>query len=239
MNSILHRFSKQRRVSKTLIDIAIGARAKWSAYRKIKNEASLEEIQDIWIKYHKHSAFLNYDERSYYLLNILKPHIKKDYKILELGSGTGRNLHHLISSDYKNVFGIEISPKAIALMKKNYSEVLNVWNDSIECKIKNFKNGEFDIVFSMLVLMHIHRDSEWIFDEIVRITKRYLITIEEEATGGKGRKHLPRNFKNIFEPLGMIQIEEDVYPQLNDRQFITRVFAHESEESRHARLAPT
>ena len=200
---------------------------KWKVYRKINNEACLAETYDIWINYQNHSVFLNQHSKSHYLLKKLKPYTKKHDKILELGSGTGRNLHYLLSSGYDNVFGIEISPKAIDLMKQKYSDILNVWNDSIENKIKDIKTGEFDIVFSMAVLMHIHRDSEWVFNEIVRVTKRYLITIEEEKKGGKGRKHLPRNFKKIFEDLGMKQVEVDMFPQPDHRQFITRVFTRE------------
>jgi len=199
---------------------------KWKIYRKINNEASLSETYDIWIYYQNHSAFLDQHSKSQYLLKIIKPYTKKHDKILELGSGTGRNLHYLLSSGYDNVFGIEISPKAIDLMKQNYSDVLNVWNDSIENKIKDIKTGEFDVVFSMAVLMHMHRDSEWVFNEIVRVTKRYLITIEEEEEGGKGRKHLPRNFKKIFEDLGMKQVEVNRFPRRVHRHFITRVFTH-------------
>ena len=149
----------------------------------------------------------------------------KDDRILELGSGTGRNLHYLLSSGYDNVFGIEISHRAMELMKQKYPEILHVWHDSIENKIMDIKTGEFDIVFSMAVLMHIHGNSEWVFDEIVRVTKRCLVTIEEEKNGGKGRKHLPRNFKNIFEDLGMKQVGCDVFPQPGHREFITRVFS--------------
>lgn len=200
---------------------------KWNIYSKINNEACLAETHNIWINYPYHSAFLNQHNKSIYLLKKIKPYVKKNDRILELGSGTGRNLHYLLSSGYDNVFGIEISNKAMDLMKQKYPDILYVWNDSIENKIKNINTGEFDIVFSMAVLMHIHGDSEWIFNEIVRITKRYLITIEEEKNGGKGRKHLPRNFKNIFEDLGMKQVEEDVFPQPGHRQFITRVFTQE------------
>lgn len=200
---------------------------KWKVYRKINNEACLAETYEIWINYQNHSAFLNQHSKSHYLLKKLKPYAKKHYKILELGSGTGRNLHYLLSYGYDNVFGIEISSKAIDLMKQKYSDILNVWNDSIENKIKDIKTEEFDIVFSMAVLMHIHRDSEWVFNEIVRVTKRYLITIEEEKKGGKGRKHLPRNFKKIFEDLGMKQVEVNMFPQSGHRQFITRVFTRE------------
>ena len=77
----------------------------------------------------------------------------------------------------------------------------------------------------MAVLEHIHDDSKWVFQEMARITKKYLICIEDEH--GVSWRHFPRNHKEIFEVLGMKQVEQ-IHCQnvagINDRNFYARVF---------------
>ena len=80
-----------------------------------------------------------------------------------------------------------------------------IHNQAIEDVIKGFKDDAFDVVFTMAILQHIHPKSEWIFSEIVRITKSFLII--REAEGYISWRHFPRNYKKIFERLGMKQIE--------------------------------
>ena len=76
----------------------------------------------------------------------------------------------------------------------------------------------------MATLQHIHNDNKFIFDEIVRITKKNLITIEDEK--GISWRHFPRNYKTIFEKLGLKQIEEIRCSDLgiNNSNFYARVF---------------
>ena len=47
--------------------------------------------------------------------------------------------------------------------------------DSLENALKRCPSNHFDLVFTMAVLEHIHKDSECIFSEIKRITKKYII----------------------------------------------------------------
>jgi SAM-dependent methyltransferase len=104
--------------------------------------------------------------------------------------------------------GIEINKDAVELLKKSYPEMARkiiIHNQAIEDVIKGFKDDAFDVVFTMAILQHIHPKSEWIFSEIVRITKSFLII--REAEGYISWRHFPRNYKKIFERLGMKQIE--------------------------------
>jgi hypothetical protein len=48
------------------------------------------------------------------------------------------------------------------------------------------------------------KDSDFLFSEMVRITNRYLITIEDER--GVSWRYFPRNYKKIFKSLGMKQV---------------------------------
>jgi|GEM_PF-2464290 hypothetical protein len=100
-------------------------------------------------------------------------------------------------------------------MKKEYSEMAG------QIQIFNF-----DLVYTMAVLEHIHDESEFIFSHITRITRKILITIEDE--GGISWRHFPRNYKKIFENLGMKQIEEINFKKTRvpgiKKEFFGRVF---------------
>ena len=86
------------------------------------------------------------------------------------------------------------------------TNAIKIHNMPAEDIIGKFEDNEFDIVFTMAVLEHIHTDSEWIFTEMARITKTHLITIEDER--GISWRHFPRDYKKVFEQLGLVQIEE-------------------------------
>jgi len=148
--------------------------------------------------------------RSQFLVEIIKKYAKPNAGILEIGCNVGRNLNYLFLAGFKKLEGIEISENAVHLLKKFYPEMARnaiIHNAPVERIIKNFRDNEFDVVFTMAVFEHIHTDSEWIFPEVARITKDILITIEDEI-GFLSWKHFPRNYKKVFETLGMKQIEE-------------------------------
>ncbi|MBY9021774.1 MAG: class I SAM-dependent methyltransferase, partial [Candidatus Lokiarchaeota archaeon] len=96
------------------------------------------------------------------------------------------------------------------------------YNTAVENIIKKFKSNQYDIVYTMAVLEHIHEESSWIFPEIVRITNNYLITIEDEST--LSWRCFPRNYKKIFESFGMKQVEEINCEGVLKKPFNTRIF---------------
>jgi 2-polyprenyl-3-methyl-5-hydroxy-6-metoxy-1,4-benzoquinol methylase len=49
-----------------------------------------------------------------------------------------------------------------------------------------------DIVFSMAVLEHIHEDSSVVFEEMRRIARKLVVTIEDEHE--RGWRHFPRDY---------------------------------------------
>ena len=103
----------------------------------------------------------------------------RESTILELGANCGRNLFHLNKAGYRNVSGVEISQKAVDLGLLNFGVVCgNIEVSSIEDYL--LKPGKFDLVFTMGVLMHIHPDSNWIFEKIADAAMKYIITIENE-----------------------------------------------------------
>jgi len=151
----------------------------------------------------------------------------KNIKILEIGSNVGRNLNLLLKEGFNNLTGVEINPIAIEYMEKYFPELnerIDIYQSSIENCIKLFSDNQFDLVFTMAVLEHIHPDSEWIFKEIVRITKG-LITIEDECN--QNQRVFKRNYFDIFNKLGMEEIVERNLEDLYDNDFdgfMCRVF---------------
>ena len=163
--------------------------------------------------------------RSQFLVNLIKRYSTSNAKILEIGCNAGRNLNYLFSAGFDKLAGIEINEDAVALMKESYPEMAKnakIINEPVEDVIKNFEDDEFDIVFTMAVLEHIHPNSDFIFQEVVRITKRFLITIEDEK--GVSWRHFPRNYKKIFEALGMKQIYQSNMVEGLNHNFYARVF---------------
>jgi SAM-dependent methyltransferase len=160
-----------------------------------------------------------------YLVSLVKQYVKPDASIVELGCNAGRNLYQLWQAGYQNLSGVEINSGALNLMKQKFPDMnVKAYEGSIEDRIRAL--GEFDLVFTIAVLEHIHIDSEWVFEEIARKAKRYLITIEGEEKI-ESDLHFPRNYKSIFENLGMRQVYE---MHLSDKvgvhaRFRARVFS--------------
>lgn len=194
----------------------------------------LNEIHQYWQnpdEENKAELYLSEEDKltSRYLVNLLKSRgISKESRILEIGCNVGRNLNFLYKEGYKNIEGIEISSRAVELMREHYPEMaaeIKIFNHPIEEVIKDFGDGNYDLVFTVAVLEHIHYESEWVFNEIVRITSTNIITIEDEL--GVGDRHFTRNYNKVFIPMGLKQ----VYSENLDREehgrclgTVTRVF---------------
>ena len=136
-------------------------------------------------------------------------------KIFELGCNIGRNLNYLYNLGYKKLTGVEINSKAISLMREYFREMFdnsNIIISTIEDYIKVFDNNEFDLSFTLAVLEHIHPDSDWIFDDMVRISNNIII-IENETD--ENERVFKRKYKDVFEKRGM---KEVVGMQLLDKQ---------------------
>ncbi len=85
----------------------------------------------------------------------------KNSKILEVGCSGGPLLKYLIDKGFNNVYGIDISKKAIVYCKKR--RLNNVF--AIDGTKTKFKDNYFDIIISSDLLEHIKNDykalSEW------------------------------------------------------------------------------
>lgn len=178
------------------------------------------------------------DNRSEYLVKLVQKHVNISASILEIGCNVGRNLNELFQSGYKKLTGVEISAGAVTLMQKAFPEMskhAKILTVPIEDVIKNFRDNSFDLVFTMAVLMHIHPDSEFVFEEIARITRRFLMLVEGENTFQRGR-YFGRFYRPIFEQLGMVQIFQENLTQqktANSKTMWTRIFKKREKGSSH------
>lgn len=150
----------------------------------------------------------------------------RDIKILELGPNAGRNLNFLYKKGYENVHGIEINADAVNLMEENFPYISkNITLSSIEDGLQDISNNDFDLVFTMAVLEHVSTESDFIFDDIKRISSEFIITIEDEVTSWSER-HFQRNYKKVFESESWEEIFSANCEEFNclDDRFFIRVF---------------
>lgn len=153
-------------------------------------------------------AYLGGEERSRFLVDLVRTVASPDARILELGCNVGRNLHFLHRGGFRSLHGIEINEKAVALLRAHYPELAQagtVYNAPIEDVVPEFEDGAFDVVFSMATLEHLHTDSEWVFPHLARITRGALITVEDEHF--RSERHFPRNYGDVFAPFGLREAE--------------------------------
>jgi len=123
----------------------------------------------------------------------------------------------LFQEGYPNLTGVEINPRAVSLMKMIFPSMTKhiiVHNCAVEDVIKAMPDNCFDIVYTVAVLEHIHSDSSWLFSEMTRISRRYIITLENEAT--VSWRIFPRDYGRIFEGLGMTMVEVNDCRKLPD-----------------------
>lgn len=183
--------------------------------KRLVPKHSLEEVQDYWQNQNigdknAFTDYLNNFEGSEIFVSVVKKYLpnNNDARVLEIGSNVGRNLNAMLKNGYMNLSGIEINSNAVEAMKTHYPELakkVRIYNTTVEEKIREFADNEFVLVFTVAVLMNIHSESEWIFSEMVRIAKKFIIIFEDET--GNATKNFPRDYKKIFENLGMKQIQ--------------------------------
>jgi SAM-dependent methyltransferase len=170
-----------------------------------KNPGEGNEPRDYWSKI----------GRSEFLLSFIEGIIPKDKLILELGCNSGRNLKFLSENGY-NVFGIDINEQAVLFARQKEQ---SAYSDSIEQFFKT--DVLIPVILTMAVLEHIPVESEYIFMDMAK--SDYIITIEDEQS--KNEICFSRNYKTIFENLGMKEIKhETVTGELFCTTFEARIF---------------
>lgn len=192
----------------------------------------VEWNQKVWanLPEKKILGYKNVDiKRSEYLKNkILETKIKHDEQILEIGSNVGRNLNYLSEHGFTSLVGIEINKLAVEIMRKEFPKLryARMLTGSVESMIKLLDTDSIALTFSMAVLMHINPRSHFIFKEIARVTKNFIITIELEDYYNPP-SIFARNYQKVFEPFGFEQIRKSTVDKkiiVTNPVYTTRVF---------------
>lgn len=170
-------------------------------------------------------AYYGPNETSESVRGLLDRFLDRDAEVLELGYGSGRHLAHLYQHGYEHLTGIEVNPDAYEVLAETHPNLAAAGTfhlDAIEDVVETFDDGQFDAVFSVETLQHLHPEADWVFEELVRITSDLLITVENEggpdSTGGAGADvnyvngDFPlyyRNWNQIFTALGLEEVETE------------------------------
>ncbi len=152
-------------------------------------------------------GYLKPTGRSEFLLAFVRPYVASESTILEIGCNVGRNLAYLFDAGYHHLTGIEINGDALSLLRQSYPDLAaaaTLIHAPVEDAIRELPDASMDLVFTMAVLEHIHPDSEWIFDEIVRVASSTVVTVEDERH--VSQRHVPRDYGEVFESRGLRQI---------------------------------
>jgi SAM-dependent methyltransferase len=121
--------------------------------------------------------YLDNGPRRAWIANIIRSYCPLDGRILELGCNAGKNLEAIHALGYSHLYGVDINDAALDAMQAALPTAIG-----LHCELSTILNFEkllqFDVVFSLAVLMHIHPDDRDFFKELHKITKGYLICAE-------------------------------------------------------------
>ncbi|WP_256402592.1 class I SAM-dependent methyltransferase [Halorubrum salinum] len=161
------------------------------------------------------------NETSTVVREILTEHLPRDAAVLELGCGPGRHLKHLADGGFEDLSGVDINPEAFDTMRETYPTLADDGTfhcGPIEEIIEEFDDGQFDAVYSVETLQHLHPDVEWVFEEVARITDSVLVTaeIEEPVRDTSSDSDVNyvdedtplyyRDWNRIFTSLGLVEV---------------------------------
>lgn len=92
--------------------------------------------------------------------------------VLEIGCNIGNQLIALQKQGLKNLYGIDINPRAVELAKKYTKDMSILQGSAFDIP---FKDNYFDLVFTSGVLIHISpKDLEQAMKEAYRVSKKYI-----------------------------------------------------------------
>jgi SAM-dependent methyltransferase len=145
----------------------------------------------------------------------LSPLITKEYNILEIGCNVGRNLNHLWQAGYKNVRGMEISKHAVKRLRLEYPclAMIPVEIGPAEQSIQKHSNSSVDVIFTMSVLEQVHPDCRFLFKEIARVARKYVLAVEPRE-GFRSHMQYPWDIKKEFTAVGLTCIDTEPWSVL-------------------------
>jgi 2-polyprenyl-3-methyl-5-hydroxy-6-metoxy-1,4-benzoquinol methylase len=157
------------------------------------------------------------DETSALVRSKILEHAGRDARVLEVGCGVGRHLAPLAEAGFSELAGVDVNADALDVLREKYPELAAVGEfhaDTIEEYVQEVETDAFDAVFSVETLQHIHPDATWVFEELARISRDLVVTVENESGEYGSVNHvddqLPlyyRDWRAVFTELGLSEVE--------------------------------
>jgi len=133
------------------------------------------------------------------------PLLNRDSPILEIGCNSGRSLDYLFRKGFKNLSGVEIGAKAVESFSKTFPDTYKnsrIIVGDVADEILKLKDDTFDLVFTHSVLVNISAKNNFIFREMCRICRGYILILENEGSS----RAFPRDFQKMFEKNGFVMV---------------------------------
>jgi SAM-dependent methyltransferase len=161
--------------------------------------------------------YIDLENISRMVVETMRFHADKSDTILEIGCGTGRNLTALKKAGFKNLTGIELSPKTVEIGRAHFPAYkrIRVLIGPAEELIDEV--DDFDVIYTVGLLMHIPPEHEQLFERIAQKARKLIVTCEGESLRAVSEHAWNRNYQEIFEKLGWQQVEMETcekYPPL-------------------------
>lgn len=134
-------------------------------------------------------------------------HVGRDARVLEVGCGVGRHLAELADAGLTDLTGVDVNPGALAALRETYPSLADVGTfqaGTVEAYVADIPDRAFDVVFSVETLQHIHPDSNWVFDELARITDGCLLVVENESGPAGTVNHVDEDVPLYYRDWGAV-----------------------------------
>ena len=82
----------------------------------------------------------------------------------------------------------------------------HLWQAGYKLSIQKCDANSIDVIFTMAVLEHLHPDSRFLFKEIARVARKYVLAIEPRQ-GKRSHMQYPWDIKSEFTAVGLICID--------------------------------
>ncbi len=149
--------------------------------------------------------YLKLDDLARMLLEEIISRTKPADHVLDLGCNVGRELNELWRRGYRHLTGVEIGVEPVRAMREVFPEMAmgaRIFNRSMTEAVREFEDDEFEVVFAHGSLVSLSAREQFVFDEMARISKKYIVTVENEWS----LLLFPRDFGKVFTSRGFRQI---------------------------------
>lgn len=174
-------------------------------------------------------AYRGPDRRSEAVADLLEEYVSHRASVLELGCNAGRHLAHLRDRGFEDLAGVEVNDDALEVLRETYPDLAaagTFHRGAFRDVLVEFEDDQFEAVFSIETLQHVHPETAWVFEEVARITEEVLVTVETESSSKEDDANvtyvddgLPlyhRDWAEVFTAYGL----EEVHAERGDRTTI-------------------